>query len=379
MWIKSVRSDLLESLQLATKAVSTRSTLPILSGLYFEAKSDEVILYGTDLEITVIARFKSNVIEEGKTVIPAKTFLDIIRNLPEGVVEIKQGGVGNQVEITCEKNLFNLNTFNVEDFPKMPDFKEGKKIEFEANILNIALDKVVKSVSKDETRPVLTGVLFEGKRETLKLVATDSYRLSLFELKNGSFSGVEVIVPGRVLDEITRSTSKFEGKIQAFLGESEISFKMDGLPKGGEVTFASRLIEGQFPNYSQLIPKGFESEVYASRDELLQAIKRISVFSDNNPIKVEFTSEEGSPKEEKTVLKISTSSSELGSAYSEVEAEVKGKSGEIAFNPSFFLEGVEKIPGEKVFIGVQSSTKPALLKSVEGGSFLYLLMPVRIS
>jgi DNA polymerase-3 subunit beta len=375
MWIKSVRSDLLESLQLAIKAVSTRSTLPILSGLYLEAKNDEVILYGTDLEITVITKFKSNVIEEGKSVIPAKTFLDITRNLPEGVVEIKQGGVGNQVEISCEKSLFNLNTFNEEDFPKMPEFKGEKKIEFEAALLNTALDKVVKSVSKDETRPVLTGVLFEGKRENLKLVATDSYRLSLFELKGGSFSGVEVIVPGRVLDELVRSTSKFEGKIQTFLGESEISFKIDGLPKGGEVIFASRLIEGQFPNYSQLIPKSFESEVYTSRDELLQALKRITVFSDNNPIKVEFISE----GEEKNTLKISTSSSELGSAYSEVEAEVKGKSGEIAFNPSFLLEGVEKIPGERIFIGVQSSTKPALLKPVQEGNFLYLLMPVRIS
>jgi DNA polymerase-3 subunit beta len=375
MWIKSVRSDLLESLQLAIKAVSTRSTLPILSGLYLEAKNDEVILYGTDLEITVITRFKSNVIEEGKSVIPAKTFLDITRNLPEGVVEIKQGGVGNQVEISCEKSLFNLNTFNEEDFPKMPEFKGEKKIEFEATLLNTALDKVVKSVSKDETRPVLTGVLFEGKRENLKLVATDSYRLSLFELKDGSFSGVEVIVPGRVLDELVRSTSKFEGKIQTFLGESEISFKIDGLPKGGEVIFASRLIEGQFPNYSQLIPKSFESEVYTSRDELLQALKRITVFSDNNPIKVEFISE----GEEKNTLKISTSSSELGSAYSEVEAEVKGKSGEIAFNPAFLLEGVEKIPGEKIFIGVQSSTKPALLKPAQEKSFLYLLMPVRIS
>jgi DNA polymerase-3 subunit beta len=375
MWIKSVRSDLLESLQLAIKAVSTRSTLPILSGLYLEAKNDEVILYGTDLEITVITRFKSNVIEEGKSVIPAKTFLDITRNLPEGVVEIKQGGVGNQVEISCEKSLFNLNTFNEEDFPKMPEFKGEKKIEFEAALLNTALDKVVKSVSKDETRPVLTGVLFEGKRENLKLVATDSYRLSLFELKDGSFSGVEVIVPGRVLDELVRSTSKFEGKIQTFLGESEISFKIDGLPKGGEVIFASRLIEGQFPNYSQLIPKSFESEVYTSRDELLQALKRITVFSDNNPIKVEFISE----GEEKNTLKISTSSSELGSAYSEVEAEVKGKNGEIAFNPAFLLEGVEKIPGEKIFIGVQSSTKPALLKPAQEENFLYLLMPVRIS
>ncbi len=375
MWIKFLRSDLLEALQLAIKAVSTRSTLPILSGLYLSAKNDEVILYGTDLEITVIARFKSNVIEEGKSVIPAKAFLDITRNLPEGIVEIKQGGAGNQVEISCEKNFFNLNTFNEEDFPKMPQFKEGKKIEFEAALLNTALDKVVKSVSKDETRPVLTGVLFEGKRENLKLVATDSYRLSLFELKNGSFSGVEVIVPGRVLDELVKATSKFEGKIQTFLGESEISFKIDGLPKGGEVIFASRLIEGQFPNYSQLIPKSFESEVYTSRHELLQALKRITVFSDSNPIKIEFFSEE----EKENILKISTSSPELGSAYSEVEAEVKGKSGEIAFNPAFLLEGVEKILGEKIFIGVQSSTKPALLKSAQEESFLYLLMPVRIS
>ncbi len=382
MWVKSVRSDLFEALQLVTKAVSTRSTLPILSGLYLEARNEEVILYGTDLEITIIAKFKSNIIEEGKAVIPAKLLLDIVRNLPEGVIEIKQGGIGTQVEISCEKNFFTLNTFNVEDFPKMPELKEKEKLTLESQALRNSLEKVVKSASKDETRPVLTGVLLEGMKNGLRMVATDSYRLSLTELESKeNFEGVEVITPSRILEEMSKSLGKFEGEVQIYPGESEIAFKVDGLPKAGETTFLSRLIEGQFPKYSQLIPSEFESEIYAPREELLLALKRISVFTSSNPIKMEFASQSG-----KELLKLSTGSSELGSAYSEVEVSLKGKKGEIAFNPGFLLDGVEKIPGDKVFIGVQSATKPALFKPVEDGDrsegfgkYLYLLMPVRIS
>ncbi len=365
MWFKSLKSELLEAFQACQRAVSTRSTLPILSGAYLEVKKDKAIFYGTDLEVSILVRQKINTLNEGKAVIPAKPFLDIIKNLPEAVIEVKADSQASQASITCERNHFFLNTFNPDDFPQVLKVEKGSEFQVDLTEFIKACRKVVKSASRDETRPILTGVLFETKDKSFQMVATDSYRLAVKKSQlEEELKPYQMIIPARILDELTKVFLDSEGTISIFPAENQVAFEAEN------ITAFSRLIEGQFPNYSQIVPEKLETKVFLPRNELIANLKRLSVFTDTNPIKLEV---------KKDGIKLSTSSPDLGSGFSEMEAKVEGKNIEIAFNPNFLLEGVLTVEGDEVSIGLQESNKPAMITSPGEADFFYLLMPVRLS
>lgn len=365
MWFKSLKSELLEAFQACQRAVSARSTLPILSGAYVEVKKDKATFYGTDLETSILVRQKINALAEGKAVIPAKPFLDIIKNLPEAVIEIKVDSEVSQASVTCERNHFFLNTFNPDDFPQVLKVERSNEFQISLPEFIKACRKVVKSASRDETRPILTGVLFEIKDNSFQMVATDSYRLAVKKSQlEEELKPYQMIIPARILDELTKVFLEGEGTISIFPAENQVAFG------AYNVTAFSRLIEGKFPNYSQIIPKKLETKVLLPRNELIANLKRLSVFTDANPIKLEV---------KKNGIKLSTSSPDLGSGFSEMEANVEGKSIEIAFNPNFLLEGVLTFEAGEVSLGLQEPNKPAIVTSPSEADFFYLLMPVKLS
>ncbi len=366
MKLSIARSELLEALSVVSKGMSARSTLPILSGILVVAKDGNLTLQSTDLEVSVRLSSPALVEEEGQTVIPGKLLGDIVRSLPEAAVTLETEG--DHALVRCQQSSFTLRTLNPADFPKFPEVAVEKSVTLPSSALAEMVKKVSRAVSRDETRAILTGVLLIIEGPIVKMVATDSYRLAVFEkvLDAAPAEDVEVVVPGKALDEASRlATSSPEVKIG--ISENQIVFEF------GETTFVTRRIEGAFPNYKQLIPKDVETTVTISTEEFTAAVKRVSLMAmHNTPLRI------GANIEDQT-LSLSATTQDVGDASEDLMVKAEGKDVEIAFNHAFLMDGLSSITTELVAVEVQSSLKPGVLKAVGGEDYLYLLMPVRLS
>jgi len=350
-----------ERLQIVQKAVSNRTTLPILSGIYVEAISDNLTLYATDLEIAIKTSAKAQIKKEGQIVLPAKLITEIVKNLPEAKVELVSNENENTLQIKSQQSTFNLNTLAPDDYPHFPDTEDTASFKILKKDFDKAVRQVINSASKDESRPILTGALINIEKEKIKIVATDSYRLALKEISSKNSSATQAIIPHRALDE----ASKIECKdIKITLSPNQAVFYLN------DTTIVSRLINGQYPNYSQLFPQKFETTIVSNKDELLSAVKRVSILSLNNtPLKINTSSGK---------LKISAETADYGSANEEIMATTKGKDIEIAFNAKYLIDGLLGIDGENAVLELVDPLQPGILKSDEKG-FNYLLMPIRLS
>ncbi len=365
MWFKTVKSSFLEILQTVQKAVSIRTTLPILTGIKFQLKGEKLSLSATDLEISIYSEFEVNTLSEGEIVIPARPLIDVIKNLPEAIVEVKADFQSSQVNITCEKSSYFLKTFSPEDFPKIPE-SNGSNIDLPSRDFKETIRQVIKSASRDETRPILTGVLVLISKNQCKMVATDSYRLAVkeVEIKTNLKEKFKLIIPARTLDELTKIMSEESETIRLGLLENQIAFKIN------EIKVFSRLIEGQFPNYQQLLPEKYETRIIAKKEDLISVIKRVSVLSPNSPIRISVL---------KDKLRFYSSAQDIGEASEELDVKIEGEGVNVAFNPTFLLDGLSCFSEEEVFFELQGETKPALLRAPEQSEFLYLVMPVRVT
>lgn len=366
MWIKGLKSEVGEVLRVVGKAVKVRTTLPVLSGVFLEAKDGKLKAFSTDLEVSLIKEIKVNVLNEGKVVVPARYFSDVIKNLPEGVIELKVENEDNVLKLSCEGNEFSFNTFQPEEFPKEPE-KPGEDLFYlsiEAITLSELFQSVVRSASKDEARINLNGVLLKIGQGLIEACATDTYRLALRRAAVERVpEGREVIIPAAVAEETVKLLADLEGKIKLYFLENQL------LIESNDFTEFIRLIEGQFPNYQGLIPDTFETEVLVSREDLSEGLKRLQVFSDSGT--VEFKVGEGK-------LSIAAASQVVGKGSVQVEASVKGPEITLGFNSTYLQDGLRPMRGEKVKIGLQSAEKPALFASPEDENFVYLVMPVRM-
>lgn len=366
MQFECTRGELLEKVQIVQKGVSTRSTLPILTGILFKVEDNKLFLSSTDLEISIECVCDVKTITSGSVVIPARLIGDVLRNLPEAVVKLNSNKSTNQVELECEKAKFNIKTLPPEDFPKTPRLKKEQSCTLKSKLFTDALKQITKATSKDEARPVLTGVLFKINENKLKMVATDSYRLAIKEIEciSSMDKEVKLVIPGRVLDEITKIAPKEKSEIRLLIGENQAGFEFDN------IQIITRLIEGEFPKYQQLIPESYQVQLRLNKEVLIGATKRVSLLALNNaPIKVSI----GDNK-----LVISSQSSDVGEAIEKLDLKEKVEPITIAFNAQYLLDGLLSINSDNTIFEIVSPLNPALLRADEEKDFLYLVMPVRV-
>lgn len=360
MRIRAQRDDLADVLSRANRAVGTRTALPVLQGLLCEVSGTTLRVTGTDLDMTVRTQAEVEVMEEGRAVIPGRLLSEAVRKMPAGQVTI--GATENEIEIEGNGPRFTLRPLNAEDFPTQEEIvSDGVEVDGEA--LGEAVAQVTIAASSDGARPILTGVLFEGSEEGLRMVATDSYRLAKRDLPGVGLEGTG-LVPARGLRELSRTIGA--PKVTAQLREREAVFTSD---RG---SLRLRLIDGNFPKYQSLLPDTYPNQVILDKDDLLDALGRVTlVAEDHIPVKMNLM--EGG-------VEVTVSRQDVGGETEHLDGEFSGSDEEvsIAFNPRYLQDGVTALDGDKVRIQAIDSFKPAVLDNGTDGDFIYLLMPVRV-
>ncbi|MBI3647162.1 MAG: DNA polymerase III subunit beta [Actinobacteria bacterium] len=356
------RDALSEALQTVQRGVSSRPGIPALTGVLMEASDGgRLTLTTTDLEVSARLVIEVQVQEAGIALVPARLLGDTIKSLSDAPVEFEADR--SQARIRCAAYEGSLRLLPAEDFPGLQD-PSGTRVSVEAGSFSEAVSQVGRAASRDEARPVLTGVLLEVSREGVVLVATDSYRLSIRDLVASSDAEAKAIVPERALGEAGRAAGANEkGTVELLVDESRVSFRI------GDLTLTSRLIEGEFPNYRQLLPEGHESRLTVSRQQLLDAVRRVGLLArDTTPVRVEFNA---------LGARLSSSSPDLGQAVETVEARYEGEDLTVAFNPQYLADGLTAATGESVRLDVRDGLKPGVVRG-DGDEFTYLVMPVRL-
>jgi DNA polymerase III subunit beta len=374
MKFRCERDDLLEAAQFASRAISNRATLPVLSGVRIDASEEgHVSVAATDLELTMETVFRAGVDTPGTSIVPGRLFGEMIRSLAPGQVSLM--GSDADVEIGSGRGQFRVKSLAQDDYPALAIEERGQdggfRIEVDGATLAGALSQVVKSASADESRQVLTGVLWETSAGTLTLAATDSYRLAVrtVEVGGGPEEEKKVILPARALGELARALQG-GAAVSVMIKENLIIFSIGAGGDGAESVIGSRFIEGEFPKYRQLIPQGYVNELTVDREALLEVVKRVGLLAQNNlPVKLRLDTE----------LEVSAHTPDVGEGQEILDAEYKGEPLVIAFNPQFLNDGAAAIRNDRLVIQAGDGLKPAILRGANEESFTYLLMPVRLS
>jgi DNA polymerase-3 subunit beta len=359
------KTELQNALNIVIKGVSVKSTLPALSGILIDASGDKIELQSTDLEYSVKFSAPALVEEEGRTVVPGKLFCDIVRSLSDAAVRVQTGD--GQAFVTCDTSSFSVKTLNHEDFPKFPHVDTFQSISVPYSVFQRMVHRVAKVVSRDESRAILTGVLVTLEGSIFKMVATDSYRLAATEvdLVENSAEDFEAVISGVFLNEVA-SAFKTESDITIALSENQIVISCES------VIFVNRRIEGNYPNYRQLLPDTYTSCATLKVSELASSVKRASLLSSStSPMKFNINASS-------QTVQITVQSPDVGTAQETIPCAVKGEDCEIAFNSSYVLDGLNVINDEYIDLEVQSVLKPGILKTHGEERYLYLIMPVRI-
>ncbi len=370
MKITCSSAELLAQLQTVSRVASTRSAVQALSGVQISAE-DAVELRATDMEVGLRVRLDAEVVRPGSAVLPARLTLDVVRALPAPEVSLELRPADQDVEIKSGSATFHIRTLRSEDFPPLPEPGGDAVVEVPAAPFVETVSRVARSASRDETRPILTGILVSASGRELRMVATDSYRLSVKETPlehelNGSF---EANVPARALQELVRIVQSHAGEADATLTigmrANQIVFQVGG------AILSSRLIDGQFPNYRQLLPDSYEHELRLAGDELTDVVRRISVLAQKNaPLRLAFREGE---------VTVSAQTPDVGEASETVPVAFSGEAFEIGFNPEFLRDGLESVESGDLVLKLISPLRPGLIESADGSGFLYLIMPIRLN
>lgn len=356
-----------QNLQVVGKAVPSKSTLPILTGILLEAKGDKLRLVATDLELGIESFIPVQVHEEGSVVLEAKYLMEIIRKLPSQGLTIGVNPGKNSVEIKSGRSRFAINPMPAEDYPSLPETREDGYWLMPQNLLKKMIKETSFSVSLDETRPFLTGVLWDVQADQISLVATDTSRLAYSHQNlNTDLSQQKVIVPTKCLTEVSRVLDNSgEEPVQVLLSGNHILFKT------GATRFISRLIDGQFPNYQQVIPSGFSTEIEIERSAFLSAAERASLLAKEGTSVVKFSIEEDK-------LALSANVPDVGETYDEVPVTSSGGSLEIAFNARYVIEVLRIMEAETVKLKLTGKHSPAVITPAESDDYIYVIMPVML-
>jgi len=301
---------------------------------------------------------------EGSVVVPGRLLLDLARLLPAAEVSIEHKPEEAAVEIRSGSATYRLHTYNAEDFPRLPEAEAAERHEVDRETVLTTIARVSRSASRDESRPVLTGVLMRFDPGRLVMAATDSYRLSVKETAvEGTVPELEAIVPARALGELARIAQEGE-KIELAVHENQVIFAT------GDALLTTRRIDGQFPNYKQLVPEAFDHELTLPREELLDVVRRVSVMAQrNSPLRLRFADGE---------LTVSAQTQDVGEARESLPVAFSSEPLEIGFNAEFLRDGIESVLGDQLRLQLISPLRPAVLQG-EGDDFLYLIMPIRLA
>jgi DNA polymerase III subunit beta len=366
-------------LALVSRGVSARSTIQLLGGILLEVNEDFVRLSATDMELSIQTTSPAEVEEEGRVVIPARIFNDVVRSLPSGELTLAHDRSEGVVRLSARENEYRIRAYAAEDFPQLPKFDEGAAFKMSGEALVETVEKVSRSYSRDETRPVLTGILISFEESRVRMVTTDSYRLSIKETELATtFDGSrEAIIPARAMQEVSRIySSSDEEQVEVVLSENQALFRI------GDVLFGTRLIEGNFPEYKRLLPNTFEREISVRREDLIDTLRRVNLFAQRQtpPVPVTLDFSEGS-------VEVMVRNGEVGEARERLPASyANDEDFHISFNPGYLLDGVSAVDSEKILFKLNESLKPGLVvpdtstdDDSDGGEpdFLYLIMPMR--
>ena len=380
------QESLLHGIQIVQKGISSRIGLPIYNGILFEANEDnKVHLFATDLEIGIDCYIPAQVIETGSTVIPSKIISELIKKFPEGKIEI-ECTENNITTITENNSNYKILGFSAEEFSNFPEIKMRAKIKLNQKLFKETIQQVIFSTSRDESKTFLNGALFKIIDNKIEVVTTDSHRLSLKNIqpinieKTTIDEEIEVIIPHRALSELSRLLLDNEEVFTEIrFGEKQIIFIL--FPDGhkNSIRIYSRLIEGQFPDYKQIIPNSFKTEIKINTEEFRDKMERIALFvrEDLKTVKMEITNKENNQKQEKCEIFLKAESPSTGEAFEKILSFKKGEDINITFNTDYILDILKTIKKENTIIKLNDPLNPAIITPDEDKSYIYILMPVR--
>ncbi len=332
------------------------------SGLRLELVGDRLSITGTDLDLTIQLTLAVGGEGDGGVVLPARLAADIVRSMGAGKVEVAVEG--EEVSIVGGRSQFSVRPLSFDDYPKLST-PTTSSVTLPAAAVGEALRQVVRAASTDEARPILTGVLLTAENGGLRMVATDSYRLAVRDLADHQVLGVDqkVLVPGRALSELQRLVGAGD-ELTMRLGDRDATFEV------GDTRLSTRLIEGEFPNYRQLIPTSHPNTLTVEREPLLEAIRRVKILAkDATPVRLQMGGD---------TLRLTAITQDVGNASEELDATYEGVDLTVAFNPEYFASGVEACSSDSITLSTLDALKPAVVRGVGNDDYLYLLMPVRV-
>lgn len=363
------KDKILKALNSVTKAVASKTTMPILEGILIQTNENEVKLTTYDLEIGIEYIIECEVKEQGATVVNAIMFSEIIRKLPDTEINIELNEK-NLLVIECEGSLYKLATMNPTEFPELPQINIENSIEIEQNALKDMIRKTIFAVSTEENRPIFTGCLFEISNNKLNLVAVDGFRLAwksrFLQSKINDFTAV---IPGRTLNEINKIILDSFDTIKIGVAKNQALFEMENCK------IVTRLLDGEFLNYSSVIPENWETRIRVNKDIIQNCFERISLISSSSiekekkyPVKVMID-----------IGKVTIScTNQTGDAKEEIYVSTEGKNLEAGFNPKYFLDALRAIDDEEVFIDFGTSISPCIIRPVDDGDYIYMILPIRL-
>ena len=363
------KDKILKAINSVTKAVASKTTMPILEGILIQTNDKEVKLTTYDLEIGIEYVIEAEVEEQGATVVNAIMFSEIIRKLPDTEIKIYLNDK-NLLVIECEGSLYKLATMNPNEFPELPQINVENSIELEQNALKEMIRKTIFAVSTEENRPIFTGCLFEVVDNKLNLVAVDGFRLAwkskYLQTKVNNFSAV---IPGRTLNEINKIILDNFDIIKIGIAKNQALFEMENCK------IVTRLLDGEFLNYSNVIPSMWDTRIRVNKNNMQNCFERVSLISSSS---IE--------KEKKYPVKVSidigkviiSCTNQTGDAKEEMYVSTEGKNLEAGFNPKYFLDAFRAIDDEEVFIDFGTSISPCIIRPVDNGDYIYMILPIRM-
>ena len=363
------KDKLLKALNSVIKAVATKTTKPILEGILIQTNDNEIKLTTYDLEIGIEYILECEVKEQGATVVNATMFSEIIRKLPDTEINITLNEK-NLIVIECEGSLYKLATMNPMEFPELPQINIENSIEIEQNVLKDMIRKTIFAVSSEENRPIFTGCLFEISNNKLNLVAVDGFRLAwknkFLQNKINDFTAV---IPGRTLNEINKIILDSFDTIKLGVAKNQALFEMENCK------IVTRLLDGEFLNYASVIPENWETRIRVNKNSIQNCFERISLISSSSiekekkyPVKVAID-----------IGKVTIScTNQTGDAKEEMYVSTEGKNLEVGFNPKYFLDALRAVEDEEVFIDFGSNVSPCIIRPVDEGDYIYMILPIRL-
>ena len=366
MKFRCERDVLADALNSAGRAATNRTgTLPVLSGVRMDIVGDTLTVTGTDLELTITLTVDVGGERDGAAVVPARLIGDIVKALPAGAVEIDLDSAdGGEMSISAGRSQFSVRPLALDDYPAQ-SAPTGEAVTLPAETMSDALRQVVRAASTDDARAVLTGVLLASEDDGVRMVATDSYRLAVRDLPDSSVlgSGQKVLIPGRALSELQRLMGDVE-ELTVRFGEREATFE------AGSTRLSTRLIEGEFPNYRNLLPSSYPNLLTVSKASMVEAIRHVKILAqDSTPVRLTLGGD---------TVQLTAITQDVGNAAEEIDASYDGAEMTVAFNPDYLAAGIDAIDADDVTLATMDPMKPAVLRGAGQDDYLYLLMPVRV-